>query len=83
MSTNTSRRRFLAGGVATAATAAAAVAVRPGAAGASAATDSADVVVVGAGMAGLTTARNLVAAGRSVIVLEARDRVGGRVLNHS
>jgi monoamine oxidase len=42
----------------------------------------ADVVVVGAGLAGLAAARELTARGASVVVLEARDRVGGRVLNH-
>jgi monoamine oxidase len=40
------------------------------------------VVVVGAGFAGLSAARSLQAVGTEVIVLEARDRVGGRVLNH-
>lgn len=37
-----------------------------------------DVVVIGAGFAGLVAARDLIEAGRRVVVLEARDRAGGR-----
>lgn len=38
-----------------------------------------DVVVLGAGLAGLAAARKLLASGRDILVLEARDRPGGRV----
>ena len=38
----------------------------------------ADVVVIGAGFAGVAAARDLTEAGRRVVVLEARDRIGGR-----
>jgi monoamine oxidase len=83
--TETTRRRFVAGALTTGA-----VAALPGAAEAKNRktkpkrhrTRRADVCVVGAGFAGLTAARELVKAGKSVVVLEARSVVGGRVQNH-
>ena len=41
-----------------------------------------DVIVIGAGLAGLRCATDLTHAGRDVVVLEARQRVGGRVWSH-
>ena len=74
-----SRREVLAG----AAAAAVGGAVQPAAAAArGGSARRVDVVVVGAGLAGLIAATELAGAGRSVVVLEARDRVGGRTLNH-
>src|SRR5258705_3197514 len=72
-----SRRRFLGGAAATAAMATLTLPRRS-----EASTRHADVVVVGAGLAGLTAARAIANAGRSVLVVEARSRVGGRTLNH-
>lgn len=41
-------------------------------------TETTDVVIIGAGLAGLIAARDITAAGLSCIILEARDRVGGK-----
>src|SRR5689334_9769282 len=41
--------------------------------------DNLDVIIIGAGLAGLTAAKLLKAAGKSVKILEASDRPGGRV----
>src|SRR5262245_3838744 len=71
------RRSFLQGVGAAAALAAA----KPAAKAIAAPTPSLDVVVVGAGFAGLAAARELEKQGASVLVVEARDRVGGRTLN--
>jgi monoamine oxidase len=41
-----------------------------------------DVIVIGAGVSGLTVTRDLTVAGLRVLVLEARDRLGGRIMTH-
>lgn len=48
-----------------------------------ASTSDVDVAIIGAGIAGLAAAQTVIAGGRSLVVLEARDRAGGRVLNNS
>src|ERR1700741_526365 len=43
----------------------------------------ADIVVIGAGAAGIAAARRIQATGRKVIVVEAADQIGGRCLTDS
>jgi monoamine oxidase len=85
-----SRRRLVAGAAATAAAAAAGGATAADAAAARRKRNKStrkrirrkqDVVVVGGGLAGLVAAREVARAGRSVAVVEARDRVGGRMFD--
>ncbi|MER5503948.1 FAD-dependent oxidoreductase [Streptomyces sp. NPDC002766] len=76
-------RRSLLGGAAAAAGAVALTTTAAGTATAASALTTVDVAVIGGGIAGLTAARDLVAGGKTVAVLEARDRVGGRVVNLS
>jgi monoamine oxidase len=70
------RRRFL--------SASAAIATIPAfGAGAAPAPRDADIVVIGAGAAGIAAARRIMAANRRVIVVEAASRVGGRCITDS
>jgi monoamine oxidase len=85
MTLDLNRRALLGGAAATGMTALAASAL---ASDATAATlqgslpRKVDVVVVGGGLSGLVAARRVARSGRSVLLVEARRRVGGRLLNH-
>ncbi|MEM7427776.1 MAG: NAD(P)/FAD-dependent oxidoreductase [Pseudomonadota bacterium] len=72
--TNLSRRSLIAGGMALSA-----LPLRP----ALAMTGDPDVVVIGAGAAGLTAAQTLIGQGKTVVVVEAADRIGGRAYTES
>lgn len=71
---NISRRAFLAGSTSLLTTAAWAQQALP---------SNPDVVVIGAGAAGISAARELIQRGREVLVLEAADRTGGRILTNT
>jgi monoamine oxidase len=73
------RRAAIGGAAGAAATGALPFAGAEAATGRSARPRCVDVVVVGAGLAGLTAARQMAAAGKKVLVVEARKRVGGRM----
>jgi len=73
------RRAFVGGGAALALTAPLPAAPAYGSARAETPSADIDVVVIGAGLAGLAAARRLVDLGYAVIVLEAGERIGGRI----
>ncbi|NDK89342.1 NAD(P)-binding protein [Gordonia desulfuricans] len=81
MTSGVTRRRFLSGSAMAAGAAAGAMTFGRGSAQAAPVDGEVDAIVVGAGLSGLAAAKSLVEGGASVVVLEARDRPGGRVHN--
>jgi monoamine oxidase len=76
------RRRLLGGAAVAGASAALPAGAQAAAKKKTKAIKKVDVCVVGAGLSGLAAARAVAAKGKSVQVIEARTRVGGRTLNH-